>query len=92
MFRRVCGINKQYVTATAGTALDLAKIGTFSHPFVKAPFTYQINWDDGTDVDTGKAAVVSPGSPGDSVVGTISAGAHLCRGRHILCRNDRLRR
>jgi len=69
-------INKQQATATTGKALELPKIGTFSHPLVKAPFTYQINWDDGTDVDTGMATIVSPGSPGNSVVGSFG-GKHV---------------
>ena len=63
-------INQQYETATAGVDLSLPQIGTFSHPYSQSPFTYQIDWNDGT-VDTGTATIVSTGSPGDYTIGTI---------------------
>ena len=73
-------ISQQYVTATAGLDLSLPQIGTFSHPYVQSPFTYQIDWDDGT-TDTGTTAgggtggstatIVSAGSPGDYTIGTV---------------------
>ena len=55
--RPVLRLDNQYVTATAGQTFNVPEIGTFSHPFVKSPFTYTIDWGDGTTPDAGTATI-----------------------------------
>ncbi|NLS93508.1 MAG: hypothetical protein GXX96_15220, partial [Planctomycetaceae bacterium] len=61
---------------TEGTELSLSPLGTFTAPAVGNPYyTYEIDWGDGTTIETGSATIDSPGSPGTSTTGWFG-GAH----------------
>lgn len=60
-------------TVNEGHSLNITDLGTFTDPGFDNPFadtatsedfTYQIDWGDGTDVDTGTAAIQTPGAAG----------------------------
>lgn len=72
------------VTKTSST-LAITNIGTFSDPGFDNPdatpatvetFTYQVNWGDGTSVDTGTATVDVAGSAGTLTQGSFD-GSHV---------------
>jgi large repetitive protein len=69
----------------SGTTLEIVNIGVFSDPGFDNPnatpptvesFTYQINWGDGTTIDTGAASIDVPGSAGVLTQGSLD-GSHL---------------
>ena len=71
--------------ASAGTTLEIVNIGMFSDPGFDNPndtpptvesFTYQINWGDGTSIDSGAATIDVPGGAGISTLGSFD-GSHV---------------
>lgn len=69
----------------SGVTLDITNIGVFTDPGFDNPnatpptvesFTYQINWGDGTAIDSGAATIDVPGSAGVLTQGSFD-GSHL---------------
>ena len=68
--------------AYTGQSLNTSPIISFTDPGFDNPladpatsetFTYQIDWGDGTDADTGSATIQTPGSPGVLTQGVVDA-------------------
>ena len=58
-------------TAKTGQEINLPEVGVFSHSFVTGDFHYQIDWGDGSDIDTGVATIISADQ--NSIVGSFGS-------------------